>query len=115
MSKQTSVSSESQGAPRVKRQLSKKQEEELDKEVPKVSFFRVIKVNAREWWLICFGLLGAAINACAFPVFAILFGEILSVFALPSDQVLNKIHPFAALFFVLGLMNATGHLLKVRR
>lgn len=114
---QTSVVSEREktpGAAQVKRQLSKKQEEELDKDVPQVSLFRVIKVNAREWWLICLGLFGAALNACTFPTFALLFGEVLRVFALPKDQVLNEIHLFAGLFIMLGVVSAIGHLLKVR-
>ena len=36
------------------RQLSKLQEE-WDKEIPKVSLFRVMRLNAKEWWIIVVG------------------------------------------------------------
>ena len=115
--KQTSILSERgvvKGAPRVKRQLSKKQEEELDKEIPKVSLFRVIKVNAPEWYLICLGLVGATINAAIFPAFAILFGEILTVFALPRNEVINGVHTYAGLFVMIAVVSAIAHFTKVR-
>ena len=36
-------------------------------------------MNAREWWLIILGLGGAAVNGSVFPLFAIVFGEVLGV------------------------------------
>lgn len=36
-------------------------------------------MNAKEWWLIILGLLGAAVNGSVFPLFAIVFGDVLSV------------------------------------
>ena len=57
------------------RQLSKLQEE-WDKEIPKVSLFRVMRLNAKEWWIIVVGELSppflvsslkkACHNTCAF-------------------------------------------------
>ena len=41
--------------------------------------FRLIALNAKEWWLIILGLIGAAVNGSIFPLFAILFGNILGV------------------------------------
>ena len=42
-----------------KRQLSKNQlsklQEEWDKEIPKVSLLRVVKLNTPEWWIILIG------------------------------------------------------------
>ena len=36
-------------------------------------------LNAKEWWIILLGILGALINGSVFPLFAIIFGEILTV------------------------------------
>ena len=42
-----------------KRQLSKRQlgklQEEWDKDIPQVSIYRVMKLNAKEWWIILIG------------------------------------------------------------
>ena len=92
--------------------LEKKQEE-WDKDIPQVSLWRVMKMNAKEWWIIILGLLGAAVNGSIFPMFSILFGEVLAVFALPADEVIDEIHPWAGLFLVLGFVSATAIFIKV--
>ena len=73
----------------------------------------MIKLNAREWWIIIIGLLGAAVNGSIWPLFALLFGEILEVFARPADEILDSIHLWAGLFIVLGIVSGTGVFLKV--
>ena len=94
------------------RQLTKKQEE-WDKEIPEVPLYRVIKLNAPEWYIIIIGMLGAAVNGCIWPAFALLFGEILDVFALPPSEILGEIHLWAGLFIVLGVVSGTGLFFKV--
>ncbi|CAI8032913.1 ATP-dependent translocase ABCB1 [Geodia barretti] len=105
-----------QHQPSFKRQFTQKQlsklQEEWDKDTPKVSILRVMKLNAREWWIILIGVVGAAVNGCIWPAFAFLFGEILEVFALPPDEVLDEIHVWAGLFIVLGVVSGTGVFLK---
>ena len=39
----------------------------------------LLKLNAREWPFIALGILGSFIEGVAFPLFAIFFGEVLSV------------------------------------
>ena len=78
-----------------------------------VSLLRVIKLNAREWWIIVVGVLGSAINGSIWPLFALLFGEILEVFSRPSDEILGAIHVWAGLFIVLGIVSGVGVFLKV--
>jgi ABC-type multidrug transport system fused ATPase/permease subunit len=105
-----------QHQPSFKKQLTQKQlsklQEEWDKDTPKVSILRVIKLNAREWWIILIGVIGAAVNGCIWPAFGFLFGEILEVFALPPDQILDEIHVWAGLFIVLGVVSGVGVFLK---
>ena len=60
------------------------------------------------------GVLGAGVNGCIWPAFALLFGEILDVFALPPDEILDEIHMWAGLFIVLGVVSGTGVFLKVQ-
>ena len=70
-------------------------------------------MNSKEWWLIILGVLGAGFQGSIFPLFAVFFGEILAVFALPSDQVLDEIHVWAGLFLVLGVVSFVSVFFKV--
>ena len=94
------------------KQLSKKQEE-WDKDIPSVPIHRVLGLNRPEWFIIVFGIVGAAINGFIWPSFALLFGEILTVFALPPDEILDEIHMWAALFIVVGVVSGVGQFLRV--
>ena len=106
-------SSIAEGKEVTKRQISTKDiDEEADKDVPKVSFFRIIKYNAKEWWLILLGTIGSAINGSINPLFAVLFGEILEVFVNP-DTVLERIHPWAGAFFAIGVVSGIAIFAKV--
>lgn len=98
----------------VKRVLSlAKKEEEWDKDIPSVPLHRVLALNAKEWWIIILGVIGAAVNGCIFPVFAIIFGEIIFVFSLDRNEILSEIGPWAGLFVVLGAVSGCGIFLKV--
>ena len=91
-----------------------KRQKEWDKDIPNVPLFRVIALNAKEWWLIVLGVVGAALNGSIFPLFAFLFGEILRVFSLPRDEVLSEIGLWVGLFLFLGVVSAVSVFLKVR-
>lgn len=71
-------------------------------------------MNAREWWLIIIGTVGAMINGSIFPLFAVFFGEILEVFSLPSEQVFGEIHLWAGLYILLGVVSGVAIFCKVR-
>ena len=109
-------SSTAEGKEATKRQLSTKkdEDEEADKDIPEVSLFRVIKYNAKEWYLIVLGAIGSAINGSINPLFAVLFGEIFQVFANPiPSEVLNGVHLFAGLFIAFGVVSGIAIFLKV--
>ena len=110
-------SSVAEGKEGTKRQVSAKDdEEEADKDIPEVSVFRVLKYNAKEWWLILLGTIGAAINGSINPLFAVLFGEIFRVFTNPHrSEVLDDIHPFAGLFIAFGVVSGVAIFLKVNK
>ena len=89
------------------------QQEEWDKDIPEVKLTRVLHANAPEWWVIIFGLLGSLILGSIFPLFSVIFGEILEVFARPSSEILDALHLWAALFIVLGVVSGFAAFLKV--
>ena len=89
------------------------QEKEWDKDIPEVSLLRVMKANAKEWWLILLGLVGSIILGLIYPSFAIFFGEINEVFARPVNEILDGLHLWAGLFIVLGVVSGVGMFLKV--
>ena len=98
-----------------KRQTSAtNKEEEEEEDIPQVSMLRVIRVNAKEWWMILLGSIGSAINGSINPLFAVLFGEIFSVFSMRrADEVLDGIHPWAGLFLAFGVVSGLAIFCKV--
>ena len=95
--------------------LEKKQAE-WDKEIPDVPLFRVIALNAKEWWLIVLGVFGSMINGSIFPLFAIIFGEVLAVFSRPTGaEILDGIGLWAGLYLILGFVSGIAIFFKVRK
>ena len=89
------------------------QQEEWDKNIPEVKLTRVLALNAKEWWIILLGLLGSVITGSIFPLFAVIFGNILDVFTLPPEEIFDEIHFWAAMFIVLGFVSGVAVFLKV--
>jgi hypothetical protein len=108
-------SSTAEGKEAAKRQTSAaKKEEEEDEGIPEVSTLRVIRLNAKEWWMILLGAIGSAINGSINPLFAVLFGEIFRVFSgQRPDEVLDGIHPWAGLFLAFGVVSGLAIFCKV--
>ena len=93
---------------------SKKLQEKWDKEIPSAPLHRLLRLNAPEWWLITVGVLAAMINGSVFPVYSILFGEVLKVFQESrTDQIIEGITIWAVLFLVLALSSAIAIFFKV--
>ena len=103
----------STGNSEFQRQSLKKMQEEWDKEIPVVPLHRVLRLNAKEWWIIILGLLGAAVGGSICPMFAIFYGEILAVFALPAEEILGEVPLWASLFIVLAVVSGLGIFAKV--
>ena len=107
-------SSTAEGKAVAKRQTSAAKEEEEDENIPEVSMLRVIRVNAKEWWMILLGAIGSAINGSINPLFAVLFGEIFQVFGgRRPEEVLDGIHPWAGLFLAFGVVSGLAIFCKV--
>ncbi|CAK8684913.1 unnamed protein product [Clavelina lepadiformis] len=79
-------------------------DEEIDEDLPEISFSRILAYNKPEIGYIIIGCFAAAVNGGIQPVFAILFSEILGVFsgnegdAVKQDQVIL----YSLLFVAMG-------------
>ncbi|XP_043365314.1 ATP-dependent translocase ABCB1-like isoform X2 [Dermochelys coriacea] len=75
-------------------------------EVPPVSFLKVMKLNKTEWPYFVVGTLSAIINGALQPAFAIIFSEIIGVFAEPDKTIVrNKSNLYSLLFLVIGIIS----------
>ncbi len=72
-----------------------------------------METNAPEWWIIAIGLVGAALSGAVFPSFSIFYGYVLDILARPPDQIFPDIHPWAALFIVIGISSFFSIFIKV--
>ena len=88
-------------------------EDEEDK-LPDVSTWRIMKnLSPSQWGVIIVGTFFSFLNGLVFPSFAIVFGEVLGVFAGPPSEILNDIHPWGATFLGLGFVLAISSFIKV--
>uniref|UniRef100_G1N7X9 ATP binding cassette subfamily B member 1 n=1 Tax=Meleagris gallopavo TaxID=9103 RepID=G1N7X9_MELGA len=73
------------------------------KELPPVSFLKVMKLNRKEWPYFVAGTLCAVINGALQPAFAVIFSEIIGV---KDEKVLReKSNLYSLLFLVLGIIS----------
>ena len=86
---------------------------ELQLEEVPVSLLQILRLNSQDWWLLVVGFVGAFIIGSAFPFFSIVFGEVVRVLSLPSDEILSEIHPWGATYLALGIAAAIGIFTKV--
>ncbi|XP_077979292.1 ATP-dependent translocase ABCB1-like [Glandiceps talaboti] len=86
-------------------------EEEKD-EIPEVGMSRIMKMNRPEWPYILGGSLAAVLNGAVQPAFAIIFSKIISVFALPEDQIEEEAELFCILFVVIGVASGIAFVLQ---
>ena len=89
-------------------------DDDNEEKLPDVSSWKLMNNLPWKIWLVVFiGIMSSILNGLVFPSFAIVFGEVLRVFSLPADQVLNEIHPWGAAFLALGIVLAISTFVKV--
>ena len=77
---------------------------ELEEELIKVDSGRVVRMNLPEWPYIAVGLLGSIVMGGAMPVYAILFGEVLGVLKLETDEAREESVFYSTLFMAAGIV-----------
>ncbi|XP_073920938.1 ATP-dependent translocase ABCB1 isoform X2 [Castor canadensis] len=82
-------------------------EEALGENVPPVSFWRILKLNATEWPYFVVGVICAIINGGLQPAFAVIFSRIVGVFTRDEDPETKRQNSnmFSLLFLVLGIIS----------
>ena len=69
--------------------ISNSQLEEFDKDLEQVGLLQILKVNAKEWPFIALGILGSFIEGIGLPLFAIFFGEVLTVSVADTQHAMH--------------------------
>ncbi|XP_061441602.1 ATP-dependent translocase ABCB1 isoform X2 [Rhineura floridana] len=73
--------------------------------LPPVSFVKIMKLNLSEWPYLLVGTLAALINGGLQPAFAVIFSEIIGIFALSHDIIREKSDMYSLLFLGLGILS----------
>uniref|UniRef100_A0A7S1NMY1 Bile salt export pump n=1 Tax=Eutreptiella gymnastica TaxID=73025 RepID=A0A7S1NMY1_9EUGL len=77
------------------------------------AMMRTMKLNASEWPLLLFGLLGAAIAGTSYPLYSIIFAEVIGVFFKPIDVMRDEVGLWCLMFVALGVGNMISLLMKL--
>ncbi|XP_006834390.1 PREDICTED: multidrug resistance protein 3 isoform X2 [Chrysochloris asiatica] len=79
---------------------------ELDANVPPVSFLKVLKLNKTEWPYFVVGTICAIANGALQPAFSLIFSEMIEIFGPGDDEVKQqKCNMFSLLFLGLGIIS----------
>ncbi|KAF5927848.1 hypothetical protein HPG69_000754 [Diceros bicornis minor] len=79
---------------------------ELDENVPPVSFLKILKLNKTEWPYFVVGTVCAIANGALQPAFSVIFSEMIAIFGPGDDEVKQqKCNMFSLLFLGLGIIS----------
>ncbi|KXS09939.1 multidrug resistance protein 3 [Gonapodya prolifera JEL478] len=91
--------------------LKKKEEEEyLARPTP---WMRVIKLNKPEYGILLLASAGAAVMGVTFPLFSLIFSNMLTVFGKTGDELRSGARLYALLFLLLGFVQAIAFFFNV--
>nr|XP_019605320.1 PREDICTED: phosphatidylcholine translocator ABCB4 isoform X2 [Rhinolophus sinicus]XP_019605321.1 PREDICTED: phosphatidylcholine translocator ABCB4 isoform X2 [Rhinolophus sinicus] len=80
--------------------------DELDENVPPVSFLKVLKLNKTEWPYFVVGTVCAIANGALQPAFSVIFSEMIAIFGPGDDEVKqHKCNMISLLFLGLGIIS----------
>ncbi|XP_010614446.1 ATP-dependent translocase ABCB1 [Fukomys damarensis] len=88
------------------RKLSTK-EEDLDENVPLVSFWRILKLSLTEWPYLVVGVFCSIVNGGMQPAFSVIFSKIVGVFTRNDDPETKRQNSnlFSLMFLILGIIS----------
>uniref|UniRef100_A0A8C6G414 Multidrug resistance protein 1 n=1 Tax=Moschus moschiferus TaxID=68415 RepID=A0A8C6G414_MOSMO len=78
-----------------------------DRNVPPVSFWRILKLNLTEWPYFVVGVFCAIINGGLQPAFSVIFSRIIGIFTRNEDDETKRQNSnlFSLLFLILGIIS----------
>jgi ABC-type multidrug transport system fused ATPase/permease subunit len=87
--------------------------EEEEEEVPAVPMKRLLELSKPETWWMVLGSIGAVVNGCVMPSFALVFGEFVDLFYKEeSDEVEQQVNFWTGMFCLAGLGTLIGNALQ---
>ena len=89
-------------------------EQGLDEDMPKVSFWQVMKKNQPEWMYILFGVFCSGVFGAAMPAFSFMFGEVMQILGEPPSSARSNSVPYAIAFVVVGILAGLAIFCNVR-
>ncbi|KAI8614124.1 P-loop containing nucleoside triphosphate hydrolase protein [Chytriomyces sp. MP71] len=85
---------------RVKAEEEEKKRVEKERLKKSLPLGRLYGMNANEWWLLAVGTVFSAGNGILFPLFSLIFSQVITVFGNPNDDERNDGIRFWSLMFV---------------
>ena len=85
-----------------------------DKDVTAVSPFRLLRMNAKEWWLLLIGFVASIGVGSAFPLIALVFSQVLDAYAGIPSEVVENVSVYAGLLVVLAFAYAFSCFVQVQ-
>ncbi|XP_075683429.1 ATP-binding cassette sub-family B member 5-like isoform X1 [Rhinoderma darwinii] len=83
-----------------------KEEETEEKQLPNISFFRILSLNKSEWPYIMFGTIAAIINGGVHPAFSILFAKIIAIFGTNDPETIQReINIYSIIVTIIGVVS----------
>ncbi|ERL93338.1 hypothetical protein D910_10631 [Dendroctonus ponderosae] len=92
------------------------EEAEVDNYVKTASLWSIVKLNSPEWLSLVLGCIGAGAMGTAFPIFAILFGNILQVLQdidSNPDYVRQETNKYCLYFVLAGVLSMCATFLQM--
>lgn len=91
----------------------KKTQADPEAKQPQNYILRVLNLNKPEWMLMLVGSIGAVVNGCVFPLFALVYAEMLDVFKRPDDELSKGAVFWALMFVALGVVSLLGNYVQI--
>ncbi|XP_063777832.1 ATP-binding cassette sub-family B member 5-like isoform X2 [Pseudophryne corroboree] len=84
-----------------------------EKDLPNISFAKLLKLNQSEWPYILVGTISSMINGGSHPVFCIFFAKIIALFAIDDpDQIKRESDLYCIIFAIIGFMSFFTYFLQ---
>lgn len=86
--------------------LGVKSDKDEEEEIPDAPMTRIMRMNSPEWMYIVGGCIGACLNGAVQPAFAVIFSEVIGVFAKCEDEQEKEVNFYCIMFLVVGIVAA---------
>ncbi|XP_028161699.1 multidrug resistance protein 1A-like [Ostrinia furnacalis] len=88
-------------------------EEDKKAEAPKLSFWRVVRLNAPEWKSITLGSVSSIIIGFSMPLFIVVFGDLFGAMSNPEpSQLMEKVNGVAIVCIIIGIVMGVSNLVE---